>query len=159
MTIYGPLLVDDDRVVPPCDAVRADDIGNLTESIDHFFGFGDVRLDIFSVRRDGHEPVPAERSEQIPVRKKRSGIFAAEDDQVDHFRIELVPRDGERVERVAHEDILLPETIREPLRVKGRDIGPHPRLDYHFISPLRSSYSPSFLIKIEPILDLYDTVS
>ncbi len=129
VALVCPVLIDKDRVVSPAHVFGTDDLRQPAEAVHDLFLVRHIRFDILAVGRDRHEPVLAERREQVHVTQHRFGIFRAEDHQVHHLGVETVARHGHRVEWIAHQDEALPQAVGEPCRIKSRNVCPVADLD------------------------------
>ena len=82
--------------------------------------FGNIRFNFLSVGRDCDKPVLTVGLQQVHLKQHGLWVFAAEDDQVDHGRIQPVPGDGKKIEGISHEDKAFFQPVGKPLRIEGR---------------------------------------
>ena len=68
---------------------------------------------------------------QIHVFQHRRRVLGAESDHVNHGWIKQIFCHCLRIIRVSHKDISLPQAVRKPVGIKGRDIGTLSCLDDH----------------------------
>ena len=123
MALHCPAAVNEDRIVAPAHAVRADVSAEPAETLYHQIFVRHVRLNIFAVGRDRHKPVLPERPEQIHMFQHGRRILCTENDQVHDGRVDPIPGHRDRIKRIADHHIPLPDPVCQPCGIKSREIG------------------------------------
>ena len=120
MAFCRPFFINKDRIIAPAHTIRTDNPGKEPEGMDDLRLFRNIRFNVFSVGRDRHKPVLMVGLQQVHLLQHRLRIFAAENDQVDHGRIQPVSGDGKWIEGISHENKAFLQAVGKPLRIEGR---------------------------------------
>ena len=122
----------------------SDHIGESSEIVQQTVLVGNIRFNVPAIRGDGHEPVLPIIFQQIHIGEHGRRILCAESDHVHNCRIKAVAADLALIIWVTDTDITFFQSVGEPFRVKGRDVGPLPGVDDHSASPPISFLNKSF---------------
>ena len=97
VVIHGIFFSYENRVIPPAHPSGSDQTRQMQEGIQNSLFVRDMRLDLFSVWRDRHEPEGIKGLEQRNAVQHWRWILRAENHRVDHRRIEHIARDLRRI--------------------------------------------------------------
>src|SRR5699024_7508901 len=119
------------RIITPADSPFSNLFGKHAEGFQYLSLVRYLRFDLFSVGCDRHKPELRKYRNLIESSKHRFRVLGTKGKTIHHIRRQTVPCDLLRIVRISHKHIFFPDPPEKPVAVTGRNICPHPGIDYH----------------------------